>query len=110
MIKAGIIRCMQTEDVCSGKSDFAAAENGTCAFKEFGPVQVIGFVSCGGCPGKKAVYRARQMADSGAKVIFLASCIKIGSPIGFPCPHFQIMKDSIQKKIGENVTLVDMTH
>lgn len=58
MKKIGIIRCMQTEDICPGTTDFSFAAQGKGAFEELGPCEVIGFVSCGGCPGKRAVARA----------------------------------------------------
>ncbi len=53
MMKVGIIRCQQTEDMCPGNTDFKVAKEGKMAFENTGPVEVIGFVSCGGCPGKK---------------------------------------------------------
>jgi predicted metal-binding protein len=45
------------------------------AFEETGPVEIIGFLSCGGCSGKKAVTRAKMMVDRGAEAIVFASCI-----------------------------------
>lgn len=109
MKKVGIIRCQQTEDVCPGTMDFIVAEKGTFAFADHGPVQIVGFVSCGGCPGKRAVARAEMLVKKGAEAIFLASCIFKGTPIGMPCPHAQAMRDAIAAKIGE-VPLIDWTH
>lgn len=108
-MKIGIIRCRQTEDLCPGTADFKALAQGALAFAPFAPCDVVGFVSCGGCPGKRAVARAKLMADRGAEVIFLASCIKKGSPIGMPCPHYESMKAAIEKKL-EPIPLVDWTH
>ena len=109
MKKVGIIRCQQTEDMCPGTTDFKAASVGKLAFEELGPCKVVGFVSCGGCPGKRAVTRARMLKDRGAEVIFLASCIKKGNPIGMPCPHYEAMKTAILKVI-EDTPLIDWTH
>lgn len=66
-----MIRCQQTEDMCPGNTDFKVAKEGEFAFEETGPVEVIGFVSCGGCPGKRAVTRAKMMVDRGAESGFL---------------------------------------
>ncbi|MFA8342874.1 MAG: CGGC domain-containing protein [Rhodothermaceae bacterium] len=110
MKKVGIIRCQQTEDACPGTTDFKVAANGKLAFQESGPVEVVGFVSCGGCPGKKAVFRAKNMVDRGAEGIAFASCISRGNPIGFACPHFDQMKKSIIKKVGEEIEIFDYTH
>lgn len=109
-LKAGVIRCQQTEDMCPGSTDFKILPQGILAAVKTGPIEIAGFVSCGGCPGKRAVARARIMIERGIKVIFLASCIRNGNPIGFPCPHFQAMKDAIEKEIGDQAQLIDWTH
>jgi predicted metal-binding protein len=109
-MKIGIIRCQQTEDICQGNTDFAVASRGKGAFKETGPVEVMGFVSCGGCPGKKAVSRTKIMVERGAQTIAFASCISRGNPIGFPCPHFEQMKQSIAAQIGPEIQIIEYTH
>lgn len=110
MKKVGIIRCQQTEDMCPGTTDFKVAKDGKMAFADFGECEVIGFVSCGGCPGKKAVPRAKMLMKRGADVIAMASCIKKGNPIGFACPHFEAMHNAIKKACSEEAILVDWTH
>ncbi|HBD93993.1 MAG: CGGC domain-containing protein [Spirochaetes bacterium GWF1_31_7] len=109
-MKVGIIRCQQTEDMCPGNTDFKVASEGKLAFEETGPVEIMGFVSCGGCPGKKASARAKLMVERGAEAIVLASCIFRGNPIGFPCPHAEQMKNAIIKKIGDTIKIIDYTH
>ncbi len=110
MKKIGIIRCQQTEDMCPGTTDFKVASQGKLAFEHTGPVEIIGFISCGGCPGKRAVARAKMMVDRGAEIIAFASCISRGNPIGFPCPHFAIMKAAIVKMVGADIEIIDYTH
>jgi predicted metal-binding protein len=110
MKKVGIIRCQQTEDMCSGTTDFRVAREGRLGFEGVGPVEVVGFVSCGGCPGKRAVPRARLMAERGAAVIVFASCVSKGNPVGIACPHFAAMKTAVVKAIGPTVTVLDYTH
>ncbi|MHB9027710.1 MAG: CGGC domain-containing protein [Candidatus Latescibacterota bacterium] len=109
-MRVGIIRCQQTEDMCPGNTDFKVAATGKLAFEETGPAEVVGFVSCGGCPGKRAVARAKLMVDRGAEAIAFASCISRGNPIGFPCPHFATMREAIIRKIGPEVKVIDWTH
>lgn len=110
-MKAGIIRCMQTEDMCPGTTDFKVMREKKCAFENIeGEIEVIGFNTCGGCPGKKAVTRAAEMVKRGADTIVLASCITRGNPIGFSCPHAQKIKEAIAKKLGESITIIDYTH
>ena len=110
MMKAGIIRCQQTEDICPGDTDFKVALAGQGAFAETGPVEIIGFVSCGGCPGKKVLQRAKLFIRKGVDCIVLASCMSKGSPIGFPCPHFQQIRDMLGKNIPLGIKILDWTH
>ncbi|MGM0568511.1 MAG: CGGC domain-containing protein [Elusimicrobiota bacterium] len=109
-MKVGMIRCQQTEDMCPGSTDFKVAKAGKLAFEETGPVEVVGFVSCGGCPGKRAAARAKMMVDRGAEAIVFVSCIKKGNPIGYPCPNFEKMKKAVINKVGTNIKIIDWTH
>ena len=110
MKKVGIIRCRQTEDMCPGSNCFKTAKENMGAFQEMEGVEIIGFISCGGCPGKRAVTRAKQMVERGAEVIALASCITKGTPIGFPCPFAEEMKEAIERKIGTSAQLLHYSH
>ena len=110
MMKVGVIRCQQTEDMCPGNTDFKVAKEGKRAFENTGPVEIIGFASCGGCPGKRAVARAQLMVDRGAEAIVLASCISKGNPIGYPCPHYEDIKNALEKKLSTEITLIEWTH
>lgn len=110
MMKVGVIRCQLTEDMCPGSTDFKVAREGSHAFAESGPVDIIGFLSCGGCSGKKAVTRAKMLVDRGAEAIVFASCMKKGTPIGYPCPHFSAIKGAVEQKIGAGAKIIDWTH
>lgn len=109
-MKVGIIRCQQTEDLCPGTGDFTAAAQGKGAFEQTGACDVVGFVSCGGCPGKRAVARAKMLMERGAQAVALASCISRGSPIGFPCPNRDAMLNAIRAKLGPDAVVLDHTH
>lgn len=110
-MKVGVIRCMQTEDLCPGTTDFKVMKEKKFAFEGVeGEIEVVGFVSCGGCPGKRAVARAAEMVRRGADTIVFASCITNGNPIGFACPHVKKMKAAVLEKIGEDIVILDYTH
>lgn len=110
-MKLGIIRCMQTEDYCPGTTDFRVLREKAGAFSGIEEeIELIGFTSCGGCPGKKAVLRARLLKERGADTIAFASCIQKGTPIGYPCPFARKMKDLIQEDLGNDIRLLDYTH
>lgn len=110
MAKVGIIRCQQTEDLCGGTSDFKFAATGKGSFEPLGACEIVGFVSCGGCPGKRAIARAKMLQERGAEVIALASCITLGTPIGFPCPNKDVMLAAIRRKLGDSVPVLEYTH
>lgn len=110
-MKVGLIRCLQTEDMCPATTCFKVMNTKKSAFEEIEEdIEVIGVNTCGGCPGKKAVTRAAEMVKRGADTIVLASCITRGNPIGFACPHAEQMKAAIKKKVGESIKIIDYTH
>lgn len=110
-MKVGIIRCMQTEDMCPGTTCFKVIKEKKLAFEGIEEeIEVIGVNTCGGCPGKKAVTRAAEMIKRGGDTIALASCIKKGTPIGFACPHAKEMKEAIQKRLGNDIKIMEYTH
>ena len=109
-MKVGIIRCLMTEDICTGTTDFIVTKEGKGAFEETGPVEIVGLVTCGGCPGKRAIPRAKMMVERGADAIVFASCISRGNPIGYPCPHYANMRDAVIKAVGPDVEIIEWTH
>jgi len=51
-----------------------------------------------------------MLVERGAEIIAFASCMRKGNPIGFPCPHFQTIKEAVEKKVGPSVKIIDWTH
>ena len=110
-MKVGIIRCMQTEDYCPGTTDFLMIKNRKGAFEGITEdIEIVGFINCGGCPAKKVVLRARELVKRGADTIAFASCIKKGTPIGFPCPFAEKMMEFVKAEVGDSVRILDFTH
>jgi len=110
-MKIGIIRCTQTEDYCPGTSDFMAirGKKGSFAGLE-GELELIGFTNCGGCPGKRVLLKAKLLIDRGAEAIAFASCIKKGSPMGYPCPFHEKMIELVKQKFSGQVKILEFTH
>jgi len=110
-MKIGLIRCLQTEDMCPGTTCFKVMSINKLAFKDIeDDIEIVGVNTCGGCPGKKSVTRAAEMVKRGAEAIAFASCITKGNPIGFACPHAEQMIAAVEKKVGESVKIFDYTH
>ncbi len=110
MLKVGLIRCRQTEDMCPGNTDFKVAREGKMAFEKTGSVEIVGFLSCGGCPGKNVGRRAKLMVDRGAEAIVICSCISRGNPIGVVCPNFESIRETIKKAVGPDIQIIEWTH
>lgn len=110
-MKIGIIRCMQTEDYCPGTADFKAIKEKTGVFSTIDEeIEIIGFINCGGCPGKRILLRVRELVKRGADTIAFASCIHKGTPIGYPCPFEKKMKELIEKDLGSKILFLEYTH
>lgn len=102
---------MQTEDYCPGTTDFRAIREKTGVFANVEEdIELVGFTNCGGCPGKRAFLRAKELVKRGADTIAFASCIRKGTPIGYPCPFADKMKELVSRGAGEGVRLLDYTH
>ncbi len=110
-MKVGIIRCLQSEEYCPGTMDFKVIRERKGSFENVeDDIEIVGFTNCGGCPGKKAVMRARGLIKHGADTIVFASCIQRGFPMGYACPFFNKMREIIAGDLGENIKIVDYTH
>lgn len=51
-----------------------------------------------------------MMVERGAQAIVFTSCISKGTPIGFPCPHYGKMLESVKKVVGPKITIIEYTH
>lgn len=110
-MKVGMFRCMQTEDMCPGTTDFKFMKHKKGAFEGIDEeIEIIGVNTCGGCPGKKVVTRAEEMVKRGADTIVFASCMSRGNPIGFACPHFEQIIKAVRERLRDKVRIIDYTH
>ncbi len=110
-MKVGLLRCAQTEDMCPGSTCFKVMHVKMLEFDKYDEeIEIVGVNSCGGCPGKRAVPRAVEMIKRNADTIVFASCMSKGTPIGVPCPHFDSIKESVQRKVGDDIRFIEYTH
>ena len=54
--------------------------------------------------------RSRELQKRGADAIALASCITVGTPIGFACPHAEKIKAMLANDLDDTITFLDHTH
>ncbi len=103
MKRIGIIIC-DRYNTCNGGKCFRAVRERDGAFKKYGKeeVEVIGYSTCGGCPGGNMEYVATGMKNYGADIIHFATGMLAGYP---PCPYIDVFKDHIEKNIGVKVEI-----
>ena len=96
-INIGIIICDRYR-LCSGGKCIRSLQNKEGAFSIYNKsdeLELVGYTSCGGCPGGNIEYAPEQMIKNGAKVIHLATGMIVGYP---PCPFLEYFYDFIKNK------------
>ncbi len=106
-MKIGIIICDRYRN-CTGGKCFRAMQNREGAFDIYtkdDPLEIVGYTSCGGCPGGNIEYAPEEMIKNGAEAIHFATGFVVGYP---PCPYIGHFKKFIEEKYG--VPVVVGTH
>ena len=102
-IKIGIIICDRYRE-CAGGKCFRALNNREGAFESYKDqdVEIVGYTTCGGCPGGNVEYAPAEMQKNGAKVIHLATGFIVGYP---PCPYVEHFCNFIETQYGIKVVV-----
>ena len=101
--RIGIIICDRYR-TCAGGKCLRALRERAGAFAAYAgqEVELVGFTTCGGCPGGNIEYAPEEMQKNGAEVIHLATGFLVGYP---PCPHLDHFVAMIPKKFGLRVVV-----
>jgi predicted metal-binding protein len=101
--KIGIIICDRYSR-CAGGKCFRALREREGAFDIYKEqdVEVVGYTTCGGCPGRNIEYTPEEMKKNGAEVIHFATGMVVGYP---PCPRISYFKDYIEKRFDLKVVV-----
>lgn len=99
--KIGIIICDRYK-TCAGGKCFRAVKERAGAFDIYKDreVEIVGYTTCGGCPGGNIEYAPEELKKNGAEVIHFATGMVVGYP---PCPYISHFKDYIETKFGLKV-------
>ncbi len=65
-------------------------------------MELVGFTSCGGCPGGNIESAPEEMKKNGAEVVHLATGFLVGYP---PCPHVEHFRKMIPARFGLEVVI-----
>jgi predicted metal-binding protein len=105
--KIGIIICARYQ-LCGGGKCFRSLRERCGAFSIYPPdepVEIVGYSTCGGCPGGNVEGVMGEMKRNGAEVIHLATGLVVGYP---PCPYIRQFKEYVESAFG--VAVVIGTH
>ncbi len=104
MIRIGIIICARYGN-CGGGKCFRALRERRGAFSIYPasePAEIIGYSTCGGCPGGNVEHVPTEFKKNGATVIHLATGLVVGYP---PCPNIRRFKTFIETAYGLPVVI-----
>lgn len=102
MTKIAIIRCQERAlygpGRCAGWDCFRAIYDKTGYMTEYDTIEIVGFDTCGGCPGRnryrKIIERGQKLKEKGAEIIHLSSCLVSH------CPNKDKFKEVLYKEVG----------
>jgi predicted metal-binding protein len=102
-VKIGIIICDRYKS-CAGGKCFRSVKEKAGAFDIYKDreVELVGYTTCGGCPGGNIEYAPEELKKNGAEVIHLATGMVVGYP---PCPYINSFKSFIETKYDLKVVV-----
>jgi predicted metal-binding protein len=102
-VKIGIIICDRYK-TCAGGKCFRSIKERDGAFDIYQDkeVELVGYTTCGGCPGGNIEYAPEELKKNGAEVIHFATGMVVGYP---PCPYINHFKNFIELKFGMKVVV-----
>ncbi|MFC1726693.1 CGGC domain-containing protein [candidate division KSB1 bacterium] len=103
MKKIGIIICNRYS-TCAGGKCLRALKNREGGFERYKDeeIELVGYTTCGGCPGGNIEYAPEEMKNNGAEIIHLATGLIVGYP---PCPRIGHFTQFIPEKYGIEVVV-----
>ena len=105
--KIAVVRCDIVSEVCPGVACFNAFNKRKVHFSGYGKdAEIIGFFTCGGCPGRRVFRLVDSLLKHGVDVIHLSSCMLMEKSYS-KCPHLEDIRQMILKK---GVKVVEGTH
>ncbi len=101
--KIGIIICDRYRSCAAGKC-LRAMRDKAGAFQQYpdSEIELVGYTTCGGCPGGNVEYTGEEMVKNGAQVVHLATGMLVGYP---PCPYIHTFKAFLEKRHGVKVVV-----
>jgi len=103
-VRIGIIICDRYNTCGGGKCLRAMKEHvgGFARYAKEERLELVGYSTCGGCPGGNVEYVPEEMVKNGAEAVHLATGLVVGYP---PCPRQGYFKRYIEERFGIPVVI-----
>jgi predicted metal-binding protein len=102
-MKVGIIQCEAIRKSCVADRCMKSAREKSGSFEKYDTVELVGMLTCGGCPAKRNddnfLSKVEILKKQGADVIHFGNCID-----GF-CPYRINRKKTVEEKLGLHVEM-----
>jgi predicted metal-binding protein len=94
--RLGIVICDRYRTCAGGKCLRAMRRReGAFSIYQGENIELVGYTTCGGCPGGNIEYAPAEMKNNGVQVIHLATGLIVGYP---PCPYIESFCSFIRTK------------
>ncbi|MDH7498732.1 MAG: CGGC domain-containing protein, partial [Syntrophomonadaceae bacterium] len=105
--RIAVVRCETVSEVCPGVGCLQAVQAKHAHFAGYAEgVELVGFFTCGGCPGRRVGRLVERLLDFGLDAVHLSSCVMLEGE--YPrCPHREQMARTIEAR---GVRVVKGTH
>jgi predicted metal-binding protein len=102
-IKIGIITCRRYQN-CTGGKCLRAMRNKEGAFDIYKDmdIELVGYTTCGGCPGSNIEFAPEEMKKNGAEVIHFSTGMIVGYP---PCLYIDYLKNYVEQRFKMKVVV-----
>jgi predicted metal-binding protein len=105
--KIAVVRCDIVSETCPGVACFKAFNKRKVHFEQYGKdAEIIGFFTCGGCPGRRIFRLVDNLMKYDVNVIHLSSCMLLEKSYA-KCPHIDEIKQMI---LAKGIKIIEGTH
>lgn len=105
--KIAVVRCETVSETCPGVACFKAFNARKIHFEPYDEnTEIVGFFTCGGCPGRRVSRLVDNLKKHGLDVVHLSSCMLLEGNYP-PCPYHEDIKRTIESK---GIKVVEGTH
>ncbi len=103
VVKIGIFICDRYSNCAGGKClKSLAKREGAFSIYQDKKVELVGYTTCGGCPGGNIEYAPAEMKKNGVDNIHFATGLVVGYP---PCPRLDYFSKFIENNYDINVVI-----